>query len=134
MKYRFPALAVSLIAAAALAPAQRQAAAIRPQTSAGIDAQPTDQSQKGGTVRGTVVSSTGEPLRKADVTLRPGAGGGRGGVTGGATDRVPGTLSRMTDAQGAFVFDNVPTGTYVASAQKPGFVRADYRATNTSSA
>src|SRR5690242_16011101 len=115
MKYRFPALALSLIAAAALAPAQRQAAAIRPQTSAGVDTQAMDQSQKGGTVRGTVVSSTGEPLRKADVTLRPAGGGGRGG----ATDRVPGTLSRMTNAQGSFVFDNVPTGTYVASAQKP---------------
>jgi len=130
MKCRFLPIAFSLIAVAALSPAQRQAAAIRSQTSKAVDTQPTDQSQKAATVRGNVMSSTGEPLRKVDVTLRPAGGGGRGG----ATDRVAGTLSRTTDAQGAFVFDNVPPGTYVASAQKPGYVRADYRATSMSSA
>ena len=70
------------------------------------------QQQKPGSIRGQVLSMTGEPLRKAEVTLR---GSGRGANASATT----------TDSSGVFAFDNVPAGNYLVSAQRNGFVRSN---------
>src|SRR3712207_4721493 len=92
-------------------------------------AQPASTSaaaEKPGTVQGTVLPATGEPLRKAEVTLRAMRGGGVG-VPGGPP-MGPGTAVTTTDAGGNFAFEAVPPGKYVLSVQKPGYVRTDYTA------
>jgi protocatechuate 3,4-dioxygenase beta subunit len=66
-----------------------------------------------GTVRGQITSITGEPLRKADVTLQPTRG-----------NQVPPSMS-TTDAAGVFVFDNVTPGSYALTAQRTGYVRSE---------
>ncbi len=82
-------------------------------------------SEKPGSVRGTVFSNTGEPLRKAEVTLRS----TRGGVGyPGAPAVMPGIAVTTTDAGGNYSFDAVPPGTYVLSVQKAGHVRTEYSA------
>lgn len=68
-----------------------------------------------GLVRGTVVGAGNEPLRKAEVVLRAGRGGGT-------------TMVRTTDANGSFVFEGVPPGNYTLSAQRTGYVRSEYGA------
>jgi len=67
-------------------------------------------------VRGTVASTSGEALRKAEVMLRPVNAGNRRGVPS-----VP--LSRTTDAAGVFLFEDVAPGDYSVSVQKAGYVR-----------
>ena len=71
-----------------------------------------------GSVRGQVVSATGEPLRKAEVVLRPLSRGGVGMMPEGA-------FTMTTDATGVFAFDGVPPGNYAVSAQRNGYVRQD---------
>jgi len=66
-----------------------------------------------GSVQGQVLSITGTPLRKADVTLR------------GASTGPPPVVFAVTDASGVFVFENVEPGSYVISAQRTGFVRTE---------
>src|SRR4051794_31943754 len=68
--------------------------------------------QKPGVVRGSVVSATGEPLKKAEVTLRAQGRGGTG-------------YSTTTDANGSFTFASVEPGTYAAIAQRNGYVSGD---------
>ena len=70
--------------------------------------------QPPGSVTGQVVSSTtGEPLRKVSLTLRP---QGRGGSAAAAT----------SDASGNFKFNTVDVGTYTLTGERPGYVRAAY--------
>jgi protocatechuate 3,4-dioxygenase beta subunit len=70
-----------------------------------------------GSVRGQVLSSTGEPLRKAEVALRP--------LRGGGGFNPPGGFAMTTDASGVFAFDGVPPGEYMIVAQRNGYVRHD---------
>jgi protocatechuate 3,4-dioxygenase beta subunit len=68
--------------------------------------------QSAGSVAGQVTNIAGDPIRKADVTLRP---------TG--NDPRPGAvLVGSTDASGAFVFSSLQPGKYTVSAQRNGFV------------
>src|SRR5450432_4318230 len=73
-----------------------------------------------GRIEGQVVNAiTGEPLKKASLILSPMQP--RGG------DITP--SSAMTDATGHFTISNITPGTYRLSAERTGFVRADYGAT-----
>src|SRR5579872_7487416 len=84
-----PALFVALVAHAAEAPSQQF-------------------SRFSGRVLNTL---TGEPLRKAQITLR--------------SRTAPDTSYRLaTDEQGAFSLPAAPTGDYDAVVQRPGFVTA----------
>ncbi|MFM2125692.1 MAG: hypothetical protein RL328_2143, partial [Acidobacteriota bacterium] len=70
--------------------------------------------QPPGSITGQVVNAnTGEPLRKATLSLRP---QGRGGN--------PATAS--TDNAGDFKFTTVDPGTYTITAERTGFVRGAY--------
>lgn len=92
------------------------------------------QTAEPGSVRGVVVGAADEPLRKAEVTLRPlGSRGGQGvagtmaggrammGMSGGGG----GVLSQTTDANGSFRFDDLSPGTYAITVQRNGYVRSD---------
>ena len=79
--------------------------------------QPQQTAGPPGSVRGQVVSATGEPLRKAEVVLRP-----SGGVGPPPAVRA---FAMTTDATGMFAFDGVPPGNYSVSAQRNGYVRQD---------
>lgn len=70
--------------------------------------------QRPGSVRGQVISVSGDPLRKAEVTLRA-----------TRTTRDTRMLAATTDNSGNFAFDNVDPGSYIISAQKNGFVRQE---------
>jgi len=70
--------------------------------------------QPPGSITGQVVSSTtGEPLRKVTLSLRP---QGRGGSPASAT----------SDASGNFTFKTVDVGTYTLIGERPGFVRGAF--------
>lgn len=84
--------------------------------STSLFAQQQSLPQKSGSIRGQVVNTAGEPLRKAEVTLRGGSGPNRGENRGIAT---------TTDASGAFTFENLSPGNYVISAQRNGYVRQE---------
>jgi protocatechuate 3,4-dioxygenase beta subunit len=65
-----------------------------------------------GSVRGQVTSNSGDPIRKAEVTLR-------------SADRRPGpgnVIVATSDGAGTFTFSNVQPGKYVISARRNGFV------------
>ena len=86
---------------------------------------------KPGSVRGTVVGASDEPLRKAEVTLRS-MGGGGGGFGGGGRSPMPvggregGVWMATTDASGTFAFDNIPPGQYSVMVQRTGYVRQEF--------
>jgi Carboxypeptidase regulatory-like domain len=64
-----------------------------------------------GSLEGRVMSTTGEPLRKVSLTLRPnGRGGGGNYVTTSATD-------------GSFRFASVDQGNYALTGERTGYVR-----------
>jgi uncharacterized protein (DUF2141 family) len=63
-----------------------------------------------GSVEGRVMSTTGEPLRKVSLTLRP---NGRGG----------GSYSANTAADGSFRFPSVDQGNYALTGERTGYVR-----------
>ena len=91
-------------------------------------AQTTRPGSDPGSLRGTVTGPSGEPLRKAEVTLRTivrAAGGAGRGMGAGMTGSV---FTRTTDISGAFSFDDLPPGNYALSAQRTGYVRAEYGA------
>jgi hypothetical protein len=70
---------------------------------------------RGGTLGGTVLSPTRQPVAGADVTLQAsGEGGGGRGPFGGASQGA------VTDSSGRFRFSHVSAGRYTASAQLPG--------------
>lgn len=76
--------------------------------------------QKPAKVEGRVIhASSGEPVRKATLTLRPAA-------------MSPGVLAPVhsvsSDAEGKFAFEKVEPGTYRLSAERQGFLRQDYGA------
>jgi uncharacterized protein (DUF2141 family) len=69
-----------------------------------------------GSVQGQIINATtGEPLRKASVTLRK--------------EEAPGQpMAAITDAAGAFSLTGVEAGTYRLFAERNGFVRQEYGA------
>ncbi|MBL8175480.1 MAG: carboxypeptidase regulatory-like domain-containing protein [Bryobacterales bacterium] len=74
--------------------------------------------QKPGRLEGLVVhAKTGEPLRKASVTL---------GVSGGPRGAAPRSVT--TEADGRFVFDAVQPGQYNLAAERTGYLRQYYSA------
>ncbi len=78
-----------------------------------------DPSIKLGRITGKVLNAiTGEPVRKATVSLQP-----AGGQQGGGQARG---LSAATDNAGAFVFENVSPGNYRLSGEKTGFIRSNF--------
>jgi len=89
----------------------------------------TAPAEKPGRITGKVINAiSGEPVRKATVSLQPSGAqeqqGGRGGgmFLGGGGNR--GGLSAATDNAGAFVFENVTPGSYRLSGEKTGFIRS----------
>lgn len=75
-----------------------------------------NQQPKPAKIGGKVVSSTtGEPVRKATLTLRP------------STNPTQ-TQTATSEADGSFAFENLSPGTYALHAEKPGFVRQYYGA------
>lgn len=79
-----------------------------------------DPNQKPGRVEGRVLHArTGEPLRKASVSLSQYAG--RGGSA----------RSVITEADGRFVFEAVTPGSYGLSAERTGYLRQSYSASRT---
>lgn len=82
-----------------------------------------------GSISGSVVSVTGEPLRKVMVIALPrggSPGGGRQGRPGPAPG--PGNSSRTvsTDDSGAFRIEGLPPGAYTLSARRNGYVPTEY--------
>ena len=71
-------------------------------------------------VEGRVLTTGGEQLRKATVTLQK---------TGLARGEAPVTLSANSSDSGEFRFNDVQPGRYTLSVEKPGFVRSAYGAT-----
>jgi Carboxypeptidase regulatory-like domain len=63
-----------------------------------------------GSVEGRVMSTTGEPLRKVSITLRPNGRGGGSYVTNSAND-------------GSFRFPAVDQGNYALTGERTGYVR-----------
>jgi carboxypeptidase family protein len=95
-------LAAALVLSGQVVPRPRNAPVPTPPT----DAPP---STKPGTVDGVVTNSvTGEPVKKAIVTLR--------------NNRQNFSYQALTDAAGQFHFDNVDPGTYAVAAGRDGFV------------
>ncbi len=75
--------------------------------------QPTETPKKARIEGKAVHAITGEPIRKASISLN-GASAGRQGV------------STVTDQNGAFFFENVEPGEYRLQGDKAGFVRTTY--------
>ena len=75
-------------------------------------------------LEGIVLSLNGEAVRKATVRLQGSA------VQPG---QLPSAYSETTDNEGKFVFDDVPAGRYMLSAEKPGFVTSRYGARSSTS-
>lgn len=100
----------------------------QPQTGAAPVGAQADPTVKLGRISGKVLNAiTGEPVRKATVTLQPAGGQGGGGqqaqVGGAGTARA---VSASTDNAGAFVFESVNAGTYRLSGEKAGFIRTSF--------
>ena len=83
--------------------------------------------EKPGRVSGKVLNAiTGEPVRKATVTMQPAGAqqmqGGPPGFGGG----MRGGSSAATDNAGNFVFESVTPGRYRVSGEKTGFIRSTF--------
>lgn len=83
-------------------------------------------------LEGQVVSTTGEPLRKATLRLQS-VTTASGGITIGAGGAItvppaPAILTAQSDSQGNFVFENLDPGRYNLSAERAGYIRQSYTA------
>ncbi len=90
-----------------------------PQTAA-----PAGTEQKKIRVEGTILSLSGDAIRKATVRLQ-----GNFSQAG----QPPTTYSETADNDGKFVFEDVAPGGYILSAAKPGFVTTRYGARSNTS-
>ena len=70
-------------------------------------------------VAGTVVSISGEPIRKANVHLQGGSS---------QPGQLPFNYGESTATNGTFVFDDVAPGRYMLTVEKTGFVATRYGA------
>lgn len=85
---------------------------------------PADAAKEPGSVEGRIVNAlTGEPIRKANLTLMSMPSGG-GTISAGP----PPSVGAVSDAEGKFKFENLEPGRYTLSADKTGFVRQQYGA------
>jgi protocatechuate 3,4-dioxygenase beta subunit len=84
--------------------------------------QDSPASQSKGSIQGTVVDGkTGQPLRGAEVSLRPLTAGGRGEGN-----------SSVADPEGHFVFEGLSAGRYRLTATRNGYVGRDPRSAGAS--
>ncbi len=75
-----------------------------------------------GSVQGVVINqTTGQPLRKSTLTLRPMEATPLSAAT-------PPGYTVISDAEGKFVMDQVEPGRYTLTADHPGYLRGTYRA------
>jgi uncharacterized protein (DUF2141 family) len=105
-----PGIVLLMLLSRAVAPASAQTTPIPPR-----DTRPPGAAVAAGTasVTGTVVvTGSGQPARKARVTLSGG--------------ELRGTLTKVTDSQGRFAFTALPAGRYSLSVSKPSHVSATY--------
>lgn len=79
------------------------------------------QQPQASTLSGKILDSSGVPLRKSTVTLRP-----TGFVPLKPGDLPPQPYEATTDAEGKFLFTGIDTGKYTLSAEHPGYLRANY--------
>jgi hypothetical protein len=88
-----------------------------------------------GSVEGRVVNSkTGEPIRRVNLTLRPSGAPGMA-VTGLPMPMaVAAPYTASTDGEGKFRIEKVEPGSYQLAAERQGFVRQMYSATQNSMA
>lgn len=86
------------------------------------------QTEKPGRITGKVLNAvTGEPVRKATVTLQPaGTQQQQPGALGQILGGMRGGMSAATDNGGAFVFENVTPGSYRVVGEKTGFIRTTF--------
>jgi len=83
--------------------------------------------EKPGRVSGKVINAiTGEPVRKATVTMQPAGSQQQQGGPPGFGGGMRGGLSAATDNAGTFVFENVTPGRYRLSGEKTGFIRSNF--------
>jgi len=89
--------------------------------------QPAAQAAKPATVAGRIVNATtGAPIRRVSVTLRPFGAPGGAGFVGEAMPAAP--YAATTDAEGKFRIEQVEPGSYRLMAERQGFVRQQYGA------
>jgi protocatechuate 3,4-dioxygenase beta subunit len=86
------------------------------------------QTEKPGRITGKVLNAvTGEPVRKATVTLQPaGTQQQQPGALGQILGGMRGGMSAATDNAGVFVFENVTPGSYRVVGEKTGFIRTTF--------
>ena len=90
-------------------------------------AQQPSETAKPGVVEGRASNAkTGEPVRRANITLRPTGGPGMTGNIGPSAPAAP--YAATTDAEGKFRIESVEPGSYRMSAERQGFVRQEYGA------
>ncbi len=87
-------------------------------------------SQHFATLEGSVLKvGSAQPIRRADVELRAvTVQASSGGTTATGDDTVLGVYRTTSDEAGGFVFEGVAPGTYLLSAQRPGFIPGVYGA------
>jgi protocatechuate 3,4-dioxygenase beta subunit len=106
--------------------------ALAQQPQAQPPAQPSssEQAAKPAILQGRILNAkTGEPVRKANVTLRPSGVSGSGGGTIGsisASGSPAAPYAATTDAEGKFHIENVEPATYHLMVERQGFVRQEY--------
>lgn len=73
-------------------------------------------------------AKTGEPVRRATVTLWPVVPGGRGVAGAGAVPMGPpvAAYSATTDAEGKYRMEKIDPGTYRVAVERQGFLRQEY--------
>src|SRR5437588_4062422 len=103
--------ALLLIIAATLAAAQPTL----PPSAQPINQTAEEKAKQQATLQGQVLNQvTGEPVRKANLTLKP---------EGGGTN-----LKAVTDNEGKFSIENIDPGRYTLAAERQGFVNQNYGA------
>jgi protocatechuate 3,4-dioxygenase beta subunit len=98
-----------------------------------------EQAAKPAILEGRILNAkTGEPVKKANITLRPsgvsGSGGGSISIAGSFSASGPAAApyAATTDAQGKFRIENLEPATYRLSIERQGFVRQEYGSRNLS--
>ena len=91
----------------------------------------TCSAQQKGSISGSVVSTTGEPLRSVTLRLQGQITGPR--PAGTTAPPVPQAYAASTDAQGNFTFSDLDPARYSVTAQKAGYLPGYYSTTSNGS-